>query len=298
MISICIPIYNINCNQLVDDLLKQISLVNVPIEIICIDDESDESYRVQNHNLVNKCTYLLLEKNIGRAKIRNIFLQHAQYDWLLFLDSDAIVSNPFFLQNYIQAIFLNSALVYCGGTHFLPPNTLTCKNNLAYAYLNNDEKKRSIKLLEYKAFTTNNILVNRIVSKKVPFNESLTRYGHEDTLFGYELKLNKIAVKGIRNKVSCVADDDNKAFLVKTESAIENLIFITAKLNGDKGFISDVTLLKYYYKFKFFVYITQYFHAPILHYLYKKFCSGWYHSIAFNIYKIVLLHKKTVAIKK
>ncbi|MFR9165283.1 MAG: hypothetical protein ACLVKO_03265 [Dysgonomonas sp.] len=45
MISICIPIYNCCVSELVSDLKKQADIVNIPYQILLIDDFSENDYR-------------------------------------------------------------------------------------------------------------------------------------------------------------------------------------------------------------------------------------------------------------
>jgi len=55
-----------------------------------------------NENVCRKEIYIQLDNNIGRAKIRNLFLKYAKYDYLLFLDCDTfIISDDFVAKIYI-----------------------------------------------------------------------------------------------------------------------------------------------------------------------------------------------------
>ena len=56
--------------------------------------------------------------------------------------------------------------------------------------------------------------------KKISFNERLSGYGHEDTLFGYELNKNNIQIHHIDNPVLNGHLDTNEAFLLKTEEGL------------------------------------------------------------------------------
>ena len=66
---------------------------SVPIEIIVLDDCSSELLRDQNKD-VNKLPgvkFIELEKNIGRASIRNKLAGMASFPTLLFMDCDSEV---------------------------------------------------------------------------------------------------------------------------------------------------------------------------------------------------------------
>ena len=89
MLSVCIPVYNFDVTELITDIRNQINTDDLDAEIIFIDDASQEEMR-QRNEIVKSLTdhYILLEKNIGRSKIRNLFLKYSKSDYLLFLDCD------------------------------------------------------------------------------------------------------------------------------------------------------------------------------------------------------------------
>ncbi len=59
-----------------------------------------------------------LPKNVGRARIRNLFLKYAKGQYLLFLDSDGEIISNQFIQNYQKFITENKdAKVVYGGRH-------------------------------------------------------------------------------------------------------------------------------------------------------------------------------------
>ena len=113
MITICLPVYNFNISTLIKELSKQVKLLNVSYQIIVIDDKSDQ-YTAINKNVCKDFTFIELPNNIGRSKIRNLFLNFAQYDYLLFIDCDSLIASHDFLSNYIEVI-KNAPKVVCGG---------------------------------------------------------------------------------------------------------------------------------------------------------------------------------------
>lgn len=293
MLSICIPIYNNDCNKLVDDLNNQIKVQNVPVEIICIDDKSNDEFRQENSKLKNKCTYILLENNIGRAAIRNKFLQYANYEWLLFLDNDSFIITPNYLQQFIIKIIEKSALVICGGTHFLPPLNKTLKNNLCYKISSNSEQSIKLKRHQniYASFMTNNFAISKNVFSVIKFDETLVGYGHEDTFFGLMLQEKKIPITYIENNVACVADDSNEAFIDKTKQAVNNLVFLSKTKDADLK--NYVELLSTYFKCKqkgiaTVLRVCNFLFLPLLETLLVK---GFASKRIYNIYKLLLLSK-------
>lgn len=293
MLSICIPIYNNDCNKLVDDLNKQISMQNVPIEIICIDDKSNDEFREKNIQLKDKCVYILLDKNLGRASIRNKFLDYTKFNWLLFLDNDSLIDSADYLEKYLAEIKKKMALVICGGTHFLPPLNKTLKNNLCYKISNTSEHNTKLKRRQnvYASFMTNNFAINKQVFNDIKFDETLTTYGHEDTVFGLMLQERKIPITYIDNNVICIANDSNKVFIEKTKQAIDNLSFLSK--TKDIKLIDYVGLLSAYFKckqkgFSSVLRICGFFLLPLLETLLLK---GFASNRIYNIYKFLLLNK-------
>ncbi|MFW6223107.1 MAG: glycosyltransferase family 2 protein [Bacteroidota bacterium] len=114
MISICIPLYNTDVRPLVTSLEKQISKLRPAGELIIIDDASDESFKRINRNICERHNYIELSENVGRARIRNLFLDHARFDHLVFLDCDSLILSDDFLSRYgreVQQIFAPEVVV-------------------------------------------------------------------------------------------------------------------------------------------------------------------------------------------
>ena len=66
MLSVCIPIYNVDVTKLVSDLHMQIQKLNESIEIVLIDDASDLENKAKNRLLKEYCKIMELEINVGR----------------------------------------------------------------------------------------------------------------------------------------------------------------------------------------------------------------------------------------
>jgi glycosyltransferase involved in cell wall biosynthesis len=251
MLSICIPIYNVKVSGLVEALLAQANALNVSFEVILIDDCSSSEFA--NENMKWKApslTYLGLHENIGRAKIRNMFLNAARYNYLLFLDCDSRIVSESFVKDYIAEIE-KGVKVVCGGriyTTMPPPIELI----LHWVYGEKKESKPAAKRMmnPYQSFMTNNFLIEKKVLEAIPFDERLSGYGHEDTLFGYQLKKKGIPIKHIDNAVLHAQLEMNLEFVEKSENAISNLKCILDYVRNDPAFIGDVKLLKYYTNLK------------------------------------------------
>ncbi len=223
-LSICIPVYNQNVSLLLEDLLQQCKELKEKVEILVFEDGSAERMTQYNEWLRNEknVIYQAFRKNVGRAAIRNKLGQAASGDYLLFLDDDSRFEDPEFLKNYLKNASPDSVL--CGGRDYpsAPPGD---QFTLHWKYGRQRESRDASERNEYPhdSFHSNNFLIPRPVFMKHPFDANLTQYGHEDTLFGYELYKNNIPVRHIHNPVIHSELETNLEFLEKTRLAIQNL---------------------------------------------------------------------------
>lgn len=235
---------------MIQALHEQIETLPIPAEIICIDDHSEEAFHHLNsevNSLIDK--YIRLDKNVGRAKIRNLFLNHAQHDYLLFLDCDGVIAKSDFLMTYAHSI-ATAPSVICGGRIYAPNSDRTHRLRYIYGVRCEAQDAATRKQNPSKSFMTNNFVIRRELLSQIRFDETLAGYGHEDTLFGFALKEAGIAVQHIDNQVIVADLDDNALFLQKTEEAIRNLVLIYQKLPDKAAFSEEVTILKAYCKLK------------------------------------------------
>lgn len=292
MISICIPIYNFKVSPLLDELSMQMEESVTSVELILIDDCSSFTYKEVNKSVCTEHRYIELDKNIGRAKIRNLFLEYAQYEHLLFLDCDSLIPNKTFLSTYLRAIKESENAIICGGRIYdnaKPKSTklLRWKYGIESESHSFEERKQQ----PNKSFMTNNFLISKKLLKEIKFDERLSEYGHEDTLFGFELKKRGIEINHIDNPVLNGDLEDNTEYLEKTEQGIHNLISILDYVNHDSDFIQDVSLLNFYTKAstkKLSPFIKIFF--PFLKPFIKFFLINGFISIRlFNFYKLGIL---------
>lgn len=251
MLSICIPIYNLDARNLLNQLAEQAKKLDVPCEIVAIDDGSKPEFKNINSKRESTIHYHELDQNVGRAKIRNLFLNHTKFENLLFIDCDSKIMHEDFLSAYIHFIQNNTYKVVCGGSIYSeqPPGK---KHKLRWKY-GTLKESRSAKIRNQSpnnSFMTNNFMVKRSVLEAIRFDERLTDYGHEDTLFGFRLFQENIPVHHIDNAVLNNEVDTNSEFALKTEKSIANLISILRFLDYDKDFIRSVKLLDFYFRIK------------------------------------------------
>ncbi|MCL1932488.1 MAG: glycosyltransferase [Candidatus Azobacteroides sp.] len=223
MLSICIPIYNYEVGRLVRDLHLQAEKVGYPFEILLMDDASEEKFREMNQAIhLEAVRYIQLNENIGRSKIRNRLAEEARFPRLLFMDCDSAVSSSCYIENYTP--FFESQTVCCGGRIYedkAPTDStyLRWKYGVARECAPASEREKN----PNAGFQTNNFLIHKHIFEKVKFNEDLTGYGHEDTLFGLELSGQGIVIRHIDNPLIHLGLESASEFLEKTENGIKNL---------------------------------------------------------------------------
>lgn len=291
MISVCIPTYNFDASVLIGEIEKQANNIPYEVEVIVIDDCSKTEFRSINFSACKKARFIPLPQNVGRAKIRNLFLQYANHNHLLFIDCDSELVSENFLLNYIEAIEPAYPLI-CGGTVYktIPPERSFI---LRWKY---GVKKESISLQKRldspsNSFMSNNFLVSKALLNKIRFDERLREYGHEDTLFGYQVKMNGINVKHINNPVIHNDLEENSIFLRKTEIGIKNLLLVFDLVEHQPEFIRFVTLLDFYTKMKAkhisnIIYFIFKIFQPALKFVFTK---GYLTVWLFDFYKLGIL---------
>lgn len=245
MLSILIPTYNYDCSRLIRDLQAQAEQAGIDYEIIVADDASPiYIYKEKNREITTLpyCRLIELEDNIGRARIRNRLADEACYPWLLFMDCDAEIIDEHFIANYISQ--LNSDVV-CGGlchADMLPSPEVS----LRYAYEKRADKRRAACYREqepYERFTPFNFVIRREIFQSIRFDERITEYGHEDTLFGIALKEKSATINHIDNPLRHVGLENNEIFLEKTRKALHNLAKMEQTMQNHSALLKIYNLL-------------------------------------------------------
>lgn len=292
MLTVCIPIYNYDCRELTKELHQQSLQLAVPIEILAINDGSAEEYKVFYKNFsFENFRYIEVQQNIGRAKIRNLLAKEAKFNNLLFLDCDVKIISDSYLKRYIEQISENSEVV-CGGTIYSTNFPGRNKSlHWKYTLLKQGELSKAKEENPYRSFMTNNFFIRKQVFENISFNEKLTQYGHEDTLFGMALEQQAKKVVHINNPVLHIDLDTNKNFLRKTQQSILNLIQILNFTENKNDFIRHVTLLQFYFKMKrkgLFP-LLKVLDKMFLKLLYKRLTNGSGSVRLLNFYKLLFL---------
>jgi len=289
MLSICIPVYNVEIEELVSELIHQCKQNGILVEILVYDDGSDLSFKTKNQPIsrYTEVKYFELKKNLGSAAIRNKMANDAVFENLLFLDSDSGLS-----KNYIAvyAPFFHTDYQIVNGGRIHPPTLPGRNKSLRWKVgkLKEDydvEKRRKI---PNKSFMSNNFLVKKALFNTINFDESILRSGHEDTMFGIELERKGIEINHINNPVIHLGLEDNDVFVRKTRQRLETL-FILEELNRhNELFYERITIIRYFQKVKMY-HLTSIFN--LLYRMFGKFMEKMLYlpnpsMLIYDIYKI------------
>ncbi|MDR1122262.1 MAG: glycosyltransferase [Dysgonamonadaceae bacterium] len=234
MLSVCIPVYNYDVSRLLEALHRLLTASGIPFEIVWIDDASLPEFREKNRLIRQSNTiYIPLEQNIGRAKIRNLLAAKARYPYLLFMDCDSAIPSDMYIAQYIDICQPN---IVCYGGCIYEKELKDASFSLRWKYGRQRESLTAGQRSNQPnlGFRTNNFLIDRNVFNTVTFNEAITDYGHEDTLFGIELEKNGFHVRHIDNPLIHTGLESNAIFLKKTESSLTNLLQIAHLLKNNE----------------------------------------------------------------
>lgn len=250
MLSINIPVYNIQVNDLVLQLINQATGLSVDFEIRVYDDGSEESTKNENRKLVkfSKVIYREMEQNLGRAAIRNKMGMDSKKPYLLFIDADSKLIAEDYLKKYVE--LAKPGAVLCGGTAYALQKP-DGKKLLRWIY---GQKREAISAEERNSrkgfiITSNNFLIDRETFQKIRFRENLGPYGHEDTLLGFDLFQSGIQLLHINNPVEHTGLEDSGVFLNKTKTALENLLLISENILPEASeFQNRMPFLNRYHK--------------------------------------------------
>lgn len=231
MLSILIPTYNYDCTSLVLTLFEQASALKNTLkgtfdfEILVSDDASPRKEFLPLYEKLQeegKCRFFALAENVGRARIRNYLASQSQFDYLLFIDCDALVCTDDFVRQYWEA--RRKGNVVCGALQNLavcPPG-----GELRYTYEKAAERQRPAAVRTqnpYAYFTTFNVMFQRKVFAHLLFDERCTEYGYEDALMGLMLEHEGYSIAHIDNPLIHNGIDPSAVYLEKIETSLRVL---------------------------------------------------------------------------
>ena len=222
MLSILIPTYNYAILALVKNVHQQCLEAQIPFEIICLDDQSDNDYQIENQviSTLPSCIYNVNQTNVGRTRTRQRLAEQAKYDWLLFLDADVIPVTSAFIQHYIDAIQPN--IVIFGGYQYEKESTDATKI-LRYRYGKEREEKYASERNKnpYTYVFSGNMLVPKSIFLNFNYQANEKNYGM-DIYFGYQLYQQHISVLHLDNPILHLGLETNEVYFQKALQGVES----------------------------------------------------------------------------
>ena len=290
MLSILIPCYNFDVCNLVYELHKQACRTTLAFEIICLEDASNNNYVKINSILQNlSCVqHDVLPNNVGRAKIRNILAERAKYPFLLFMDCDAWPPDEWYIQRYVE-VLNEKAILYGGRCYQMkPPNSKELYFHWYYGQQREEKTAKERQQAPYHSFMTNNFLIPQKLFSTIKFEEQLTQYGHEDTLFGLELARKQYPIVHLDNPLEHIGLEPVSTFLNKSKQALQNLWYLYQNQLLPP---ESTKLLTWYHKFRQYHFS---FFLRICYHLFHRLLLAQLHSkrpilVLFDFYKLCYL---------
>lgn len=248
MLSVLIPTFEYDCSDLVTALHQQCESLTqndqLEYEIIVVDDGSKgavwQTVKATVESL-NHCSFIRLEENIGRSRVRNFLAQRAQGERLLFIDSHMSIISTQYIQRY-----LTTDADICQGGYVVEEDD-KWDDNLRYRYERRARqlnRKHNDDTETNHDFHTSNFMVTRQLFLAHPLDESIHRYGYEDVLYGKQLADCGIKVTNIDNPVGFAHFESNSAFVQKTEEAIATLYELRERIDGYSRLLTHERRLK------------------------------------------------------
>ncbi len=199
-VSIIIPAYNAEstiekCTASIIESIKNTSTPEI-FEIIIINDGSTDNTKkiisnIPGVKIVNH------EKNLGLSFARNSGINYSNSDYMIFIDSDIVISDNW-IDNMYKSIHNNKNIIGINGIIGSYPNKkLSGLDNYLFGKFRGVKNVTINTPLNYKFFVFSNTIIRRKVLNEIGFfDESLFKYGGEDTELS--LRISKKYPRGLR----------------------------------------------------------------------------------------------------
>lgn len=252
MLSVLIPVKNWNPLSLVESLAAQLIQCGLSYEILISDDSPVTESTIISGRIsqVPGVQYFIREKPLGRSANRNFLADQAKYRYLLFIDGDAGMANETFIRNYLG--HLTPDAVLCGGTLYTDEPPGNHAHQLRWKYGRSREQSDAAQRQKhpYKSFSTFNFLIPAKSFQAIRFNESITGYGHEDTLFGINLHQSGVLIEHLNNGLFHLGLEPSVDYLDKIRESSANLYRLYSLGMFPYQYIADISLLAMWKRMK------------------------------------------------
>lgn len=250
MLSILIPVYNYDITPLVTELHKQVQLLDIPYEIYCLDDHSENIISEKNSGIASlpNTHYKISANNNGRELTRQHLSELAAFDHLLFLDADTLPVNSNFIEMYSHYFKSDYQAVF-GGIQYeneRPESDFVLRwlYGKRHESSSADERNKAC----YRSITSPNFMIEKSVFQELNSRIVGKDYGN-DIYFASLMKQKQVKILHIDNEVFHLGIESNKDYLNKSENALKTYLTLLRKGNitsEDNRLISIFISLKKY----------------------------------------------------
>ena len=172
------------------DALKNLNINNLAVEFIYVDDHSTDASaeKFQRCLLPGPKRLIQNEQKEGRSYNRNKILQSAQFDWILFLNSNIVIQTNSFLLHLINDLHkLKNPIAV------MSKLTYACEESPFEKYLNNKyrgiNKYQHLQNINFNHLLFSGCLINRafFIKHRLFFPEKFQGYGGEELVVACQL---------------------------------------------------------------------------------------------------------------
>lgn len=283
ILSVLIPSYNRECLKLVTDLLTQIP---EDAEIIVGNDKSTSEEAIRAYQKIasmKRCRVYEPGTNLGRSRILNRLFELSSGEWILIMDCDTEIDNPYFIEKYLIATKEHPTDAYYGGMK----NTTECPKGceLRWKYESMAAKRLTKEYRQknpFESLTTGNFMISREAFVQTGFCEEITQYGYEDVVLIQQLKSLGKKIYHLENRLIHLDIDDNRKFLAKTREALRTLHSLPEDIRPQTRMVVMQQWLKKY-RLHRIVALLHIFLLPITR---RILCSRFVSLRLFQFYKL------------
>ncbi len=237
LVSVIIPAYNRqdHLRFCLEALFKQ-NLSPDSYEVIVVDDGSSDATAAVAERFPTKT---IRTSNRGPGAARNVGIEAAKGDILIFLDADILVENDY-LDQICQRFRLSNSLLLLGARRHLPPG----HTNAESGGYNLDSREKLLRRYSFclshlncpwsLAYTCNFSITKHFLGS-IRFDESFVGWGLEDIDFAY--RLHQQGAHFIFSKIICGYHlyHDRQLTMNRYLSWLQNLELFLKKHPGDKA---------------------------------------------------------------
>ena len=199
-VSIIVPCYNseLTIKKCAQSILNNIITTDNPelFEFIIVNDGSNDGTadiikNIDNAKIINH------GKNQGLSAARNSGIKESNSDYIIFIDSDIILSNNWVKRIYSKIQEKKEVVGIIGNLEPEPNKKVSSLDKYLFGSYRGTKKIDFNSPLNYKSFVFSNTIIKKNILDQVGnFDESLVKYGGEDTELA--IRIDKVFPVGLR----------------------------------------------------------------------------------------------------